>query len=74
VLARIVPFARQASFGEDLSRLKGWDSLCALRVSVALEREFGVTLPHGLLNAQPRIEALAKAIATTGWKPEEGRG
>lgn len=72
-LMRVVPGARQASPDEDLSRLKGWDSLCALRAVVALEKEFGVVLQHDLLAVRPRIASLSRVIAATGSR-EDARG
>jgi acetyltransferase-like isoleucine patch superfamily enzyme len=54
----VVPSASAAERGDDLRSFKGWDSLAALRIVVALEREFGVTLPCDLFASQARIEAL----------------
>jgi acyl carrier protein/acetyltransferase-like isoleucine patch superfamily enzyme len=62
VVTRIAPAVELASSDQDLSQIKGWDSLCALRVVVALEKEFGVMLPHDLLAAQPRIESMVTAV------------
>jgi acyl carrier protein len=65
VVSRVVPLATEARGDEDLSRIKGWDSLCALRILVALENEFHVSLPPDLFAAQPRIDSLAKAISAS---------
>jgi acyl carrier protein len=69
VVTRVVPGAREAESGEDLSRIRGWDSLSALRVLVALEKEFSVVLPHDLLASAPRIESVKKVIATKATNP-----
>jgi acetyltransferase-like isoleucine patch superfamily enzyme len=59
VVGHIVPAAACAPRGADLRLYKGWDSLGALRILVALEREFAVTLPYDLLSREHAIEALA---------------
>jgi acyl carrier protein len=73
VVTRVVPAAREAQSGEDLSRIRGWDSLSALRVLVALEKEFAMALPLDLLASTPRIESVKKVIITRGTKPEGAR-
>ena len=70
VLTRVVPGSREAHSGEDLSRIRGWDSLSALRVLVALEKEFAINLPLDLLASTPRIESVKKFIVSTATKPE----
>jgi acyl carrier protein len=67
VVGSIIAEATQIDGATDLRRLRGFDSLAALRVVVALEKELGVSLPHDLF-AQPRtlesIAAIAHARAT----------
>lgn len=53
VIAEIVPAVSTLDGGEDLRRVDAWDSLAALRVVVALEKELGVQLPYDLF-ASPR--------------------
>jgi acyl carrier protein len=73
VVTRLVPGAREAQSGEDLSQIRGWDSLSALRVLVALEKEFAITLPLDLLASAPRIESVKRVIVTSATKPAEVR-
>jgi acyl carrier protein len=62
VIGRIVPGASRAGMGEDLRLIKDWDSLAALRVLVALEREFRVSLPHDLLTREPRLASVTPLV------------
>ncbi len=62
VIGRVVPGALQAERGADLRLFKEWDSLAALRVLVALEREFSVTLPHDLLVRDPRLAGVTPHV------------
>jgi acyl carrier protein len=48
--------------GDDLRLFKEWDSLAALRVLVAIEREFAVTLPHDLLVNEPRLDRVTAVL------------
>ncbi len=73
VVTRVVAGAREAQSGEDLSRIRGWNSLSALRVLVALEKEFAIVLPHDFLATAPRIESVKNAIVTRAMKPEGAR-
>jgi acyl carrier protein len=67
VIGRVVPGASQVERGADLRLFKEWDSLAALRVLVALEREFRVTLPHDLLVRDPRLAGVtAQVLEKTG--------
>jgi acyl carrier protein len=62
VIGRVVPSALQAERDADLRLFKEWDSLAALRVLVALEREFSVTLPHDLLVRDPRLAGVTPHV------------
>jgi acyl carrier protein len=62
VMARIVPSASGVEMGADLRLSKGWDSLAALRVLVALEKEFGVSLPYDLFTQQPRLASVTTYV------------
>lgn len=62
VIASIVRHAARIGTSDDLRQMPGWDSLAALRVVVALEKELGVMLPHDLF-AQPRtLDALGAIV------------
>ena len=72
VIGRVVPGASHAERGADLRLFKEWDSLAALRVLVALEREFRVTLPHDLLVRDPRLAGVTPhVLEKAGPKPPE---
>jgi acyl carrier protein/acetyltransferase-like isoleucine patch superfamily enzyme len=58
VVARIVPGALGASSETDLRTIAGWDSLAALRVLVALEKEFRVGLPQDLFATARSLESV----------------
>jgi acyl carrier protein/acetyltransferase-like isoleucine patch superfamily enzyme len=58
VIARIVPAAARIPAEADLRSYMGWDSLAALRVLVALEREFGLSFPYDMFVQAPRIAAV----------------
>jgi acyl carrier protein len=62
VLARLVLGASNVDRTTDLTEVKGWDSLAALRVLVALEKEFAVVLPHQLLAKSPSLETVTPVI------------
>jgi acyl carrier protein len=72
VLERIVRAAAEVDSASNLAQVKGWDSLAALRVLVALEREFGIVLPHHLFGLHPTIESVTPVIlagvAARGWR------
>ncbi len=53
VVCRIVAAAAELDDASDVRRARGFDSLAALRVLVALEKELGVSFPHDLF-ARPR--------------------
>jgi len=61
-IGRVLPNAAQVESGDDLRLFKEWDSLAALRVLVAIEREFAVTLPHDLLIKEPRLEGVTPVL------------
>jgi len=65
VVGRILPSAARAPHGVDLRLFKGWDSLAALRILVALEKEFAVTLPHELFSRQHTIASLVPWVLGT---------
>jgi acetyltransferase-like isoleucine patch superfamily enzyme/acyl carrier protein len=58
VIARVVPGAREVEPSVNLKLVKGWDSLAALRVLVALEKEFTVVLPHDLFTEETTLDRL----------------
>jgi acyl carrier protein len=62
VVGRIVAAASEVDAAAVLSHIKGWDSLAALRVLVALEKEFGVVLPHNLFSESPTLANVAPLI------------
>ena len=61
-IGRVLPNAAQVESGDDLRLFKEWDSLAALRVLVAIEREFAVTLPHDLLVNEPRLDRVTAVL------------
>jgi acetyltransferase-like isoleucine patch superfamily enzyme/acyl carrier protein len=63
VVSRIVPSVARAAGDADLRAFRGWDSLAALRVLVALEKEFGVVLPHDLFTQRPQLASAIAAIS-----------
>ena len=63
IVADVVEAAADADATADVRTLAEWDSLAALRVVVALEKELGVSLPHDLF-AEPRSLAALAAFAT----------
>jgi acyl carrier protein len=69
VMARVVPAASTAEWGADLRLSKGWDSLAALRVLVALEKEFGVSLPYDLFTQQPRLASVTPYVLGRDARP-----
>jgi acyl carrier protein len=62
VVCGIVSGAWELDDASDLRGAPGFDSLAALRVLVALEKELGVSLPHDLFTRPRTIDSLA-AIA-----------
>jgi len=68
VIATIVPAVRDVRPAEDVRRATGWDSLAALHVVVALEKELGVRLPHDLFAKTRTLESL-EAIVRRGAAP-----
>jgi acyl carrier protein len=63
IVASVVEAAEGAALVTDVRTLTGWDSLAALRVIVALEKELGVTLPHDLFS-EPRTLASLATLAS----------
>jgi acyl carrier protein len=64
IVAAIAPAAERAGVATDVRTFEGWDSLAALRVIVALEKELGITLPHDLF-AEPRTLASLATLASS---------
>jgi acyl carrier protein len=62
VVCGIVAAASELDDASDLRHARGFDSLAALRVLVALEKELGVSFPHDLF-ARPRTFDSLAAIA-----------
>ena len=62
VIASVVAKAAELGPSEDIRALPGWDSLAALRVIVALEKQLGLQLPHDLFS-QPRTLETIEAVA-----------
>ena len=63
IVAAVAPAAERAGAATDVRTFEGWDSLAALRVIVALEKELGITLPHDLF-AEPRTLASLATLAS----------
>jgi len=59
VVADITEAAKTLDSSADMRTLPDWDSLLALRVIVALEKELGTTLPHDLFAQPCTIESIA---------------
>jgi acyl carrier protein len=74
VIARIVPGAARVPVDADLRSYKGWDSLAALRVLVALEKELGLSLPHDVFAQAPRIAAVLAHLAGRASEPSMREG
>jgi acyl carrier protein len=49
----------------ELTTVRGWDSLAALRALVALEKEFSVVLPITLFAERPSVASVAPVIAAS---------
>ncbi len=73
VIVRVVPSASLVERSADLRLFKGWDSLAALRVLVALEKEFAIALPHDLFSQEPRLELAIPLILAASARPEEAQ-
>jgi acyl carrier protein/acetyltransferase-like isoleucine patch superfamily enzyme len=65
VLGRLVAGASSVEARTRLTSIKGWDSLAALRVLVALEKEFSVVLPHHLFTQDPSLETVTPVIVAS---------
>ncbi len=63
-LSRVVPGISNIDIGNELTLVKGWDSLAALRALVALEKEFAVVLPTNLFADHPSLETVTPVVAT----------
>jgi acyl carrier protein len=63
VVCRVVSAVGSVDDRTDLAHVKGWDSLAALRVLVALEKEFAISLPSDLLANHPTLESIMPWIA-----------
>lgn len=62
IIGQMVPAAARAPHGSDLRLYEGWDSLAALRILVALEKEFAVRLPYDLFSRERAIESLVPLV------------
>jgi acyl carrier protein len=65
VLSRIVAATSGVEPTAELTQVKGWDSLAALRALVALEKEFSVVLPINLFAERPSVGSLRPVIAAS---------
>lgn len=65
VLARLIAGAAAVDQSTNLTHLRGWDSLSALRVLVALEKEFEVVLPSQLFAHDASIDSIAPVISAS---------
>ena len=70
VIARILPSASGVEKGIDFRLLSGWDSLAALRIVVALEKEFAVALPYDLFSGRPCLESVTPLLLASGPRHE----
>lgn len=73
VVSRVVSAAGSVDAGADLAHVKGWDSLAALRVLVALEKEFAVSLPTNLLANHPTLESITPWLVSRAAAGAEAR-
>jgi acyl carrier protein len=63
VLSRVVAATSTVEPDAELTTVRGWDSLAALRALVALEREFSIVLPVNLFAERPSLAAVKPIIA-----------
>jgi acyl carrier protein/carbonic anhydrase/acetyltransferase-like protein (isoleucine patch superfamily) len=63
IVARVLPGALGVSSDTDLRCIAGWDSLAALRVLIALEKEFRVNLPHDLFATARTLQSVVPLLA-----------
>jgi acetyltransferase-like isoleucine patch superfamily enzyme/acyl carrier protein len=63
IVARVLPSALGVSSDTDLRCIAGWDSLAALRVLIALEKEFRVSLPHDLFASARSLQSVVPLLA-----------
>lgn len=73
VVSRVVSAAGSIEASADLAHVKGWDSLAALRVLVALEKEFAVSLPSDLLANHPTLESITPWVVSRASAGAEAR-
>ena len=66
VMADIVAALATVDGGLDLRGVEGWDSLAALRVVVALEKELGVQLPYDLFAAPRTLDSVVAMVRGEG--------
>jgi acyl carrier protein len=64
VIAGVVPAAAAVERNAELTLVRGWDSLAALRILVALEKEFSVSLPYDLFTREATLESVTPLIAS----------
>lgn len=65
VLSRVVPATTDVESSIELTKVTGWDSLAALRVLVALEKEFAVMLPIDLFAESPSAASVTHVVAAS---------
>jgi acyl carrier protein len=73
IVSRVVAAAGTIDVSTDLADIKGWDSLAALRVLVALEKEFGVSLPSDLLANHPTLQSITPWVMSSDRAVAEAR-
>jgi len=62
VMASVVPAVRDVGPADDVRHAPGWDSLAALHVIVALERELDVHLPHDFFAHARTLESIDAVV------------
>jgi acyl carrier protein len=66
IVGRVLPGALETRSDADLRHIPGWDSLAALRILVALEKEFRVTLPQDLFATGRSLESVKVLLGERG--------
>jgi acetyltransferase-like isoleucine patch superfamily enzyme/acyl carrier protein len=65
VLSRVVAATSSVEPATELTQVKGWDSLAALRALVAIEKEFSIILPITLFAERPSLASVTPVIAAS---------
>jgi acyl carrier protein/acetyltransferase-like isoleucine patch superfamily enzyme len=63
VIGRMMPKAGWVADDAHLDGLQGWDSLAALRLLVALEKDLSIVLPHDFFSRHQSLESVVTVIA-----------